>query len=77
MGLKIVEEDRPIGLEPMDPGVAQRKREAVIYADQSRRGLGKPPDQPFHDAASRPVFAWRWRRGDFDRRRVGLGQIDA
>ena len=77
MALKIVEKGGPIGLEPMDLEIAQRKREAVVDADQRWRGLGKSLDQPFRDATPGPVLAGRWRRSDFDRRRVGLGRIDA
>ena len=65
------------GFRPMHLEIAQRKREAVVDADQRRRVLGQPLDQPFGDAAPRPVFARRWRRQHLDRRRVALGQIDA
>ena len=49
----------------------------MVDADQGRRGFGKPLDQPFRDAASGPIFARRWRRSDFNRRRVGRGHVDA
>ena len=47
MALEIVEEGGPIGLEPMDLEIPQRKREAVVDADQRRSILGQPLDQPF------------------------------
>ena len=57
--------------------IAQRKREAVVDADQRGRILGQPLHQPFGDAASGPVFARARRRRNLDRRRIALGQIDA
>ena len=77
MALEIVEERRPVGLEAMHLEIAQREREAVVDADQRRHVLGQPFDQPFGDAAPRPVFARRWWRRHFDGRRIALGQIDA
>ena len=77
MALEIVEEGGPVGLQSMRLEIAQRKREAVVDADQRGRVLGQPFHQPFGDAASRPVFAERWRRQNLDRRRIALGQIDA
>ena len=50
MALEIVEEGRPVGLEAMHLEIAQRKREAVVDADQRGHILGEPLDQPFGDA---------------------------
>jgi hypothetical protein len=57
MALEIVEEGRPVGLEGMRLEIAQRKRQAVINADQRRRVRGKPLHQPLGNTAPRPVFA--------------------
>ena len=57
MPLEIVEERRPVGLEAMYLEIAQRKREAVVDADQRRCVFGQSLDKPFGDAAPRPVFA--------------------
>lgn len=59
MVLKIVEEGGPVGDEAVRLEIAQRKREAVIDADQCRPILGKPLHEPFGDAATRPIFARR------------------
>jgi hypothetical protein len=52
MTLEIIEKGRPIGLEAMRLEIAQRKRKAMIDADQGRRVLGEPLHQPFRDAAA-------------------------
>jgi hypothetical protein len=57
--------------------VAQRKRKAVIDADQRRRVLDELLDQPFGNAPARPVFALRRRWRDLDWRRIVFGEIDA
>jgi hypothetical protein len=57
--------------------VPQRKRKAVVDADQRGNILGQFLYQPFGDAAPRPVFAWRWRRRHFGRRPIAFGQVNA
>jgi hypothetical protein len=42
--------------------VPQRKRKAMVDADQRGNILGQFLYQPFGDAAPRPVFARGWRR---------------
>src|SRR5579883_3252854 len=54
MTLEIVEEYRPVRLEPICLEVAQRKREAVIDADNRSGWLGQPGDEPFGEATPRP-----------------------
>ena len=77
MALEIVEEARPVGQQPVRLEIAQRKRKAVVDADQRGRIFGEPFHQPFGNALAGPVFARaRWRR-NFLRRRLALGQIDA
>ena len=70
MALEIVEEGRPVGLQAMHLEVAQRKRKAVVDADQRGRVLGQLVYQPFGDTASRPVFLRGWRRQNLDRRYI-------
>jgi hypothetical protein len=73
MALEIVEKLLPVGREIVKFIVPQRKRKAVVDADQCGRILG----EPFGDAAPGSVFARARRRQDFDRRRSALGEINA
>ena len=77
MALEIVEEGGPIVLQSMHLEVAQRKRKAVVDADQRGQVLGQLVDQPFGNPTPRPVFLQRWRRQNLDRWCIALGQIDA
>ena len=62
MALEIVEEGRPVGLQAMLLEVTQRKRKAVVDADQRGLVFGQLVYQPFGDIASRLVFLRGWRR---------------
>ncbi len=73
MALKIVEKLLPVGREMMKLKVPQRKRKAMVDADQRGNILGQFLYQPFGDAAPRPILLGRWRRRNFDRRRISLG----
>ncbi|MFZ0459404.1 MAG: hypothetical protein WAM17_13355, partial [Rhodoplanes sp.] len=77
MALEIVEEGGPVGLQAMPLEVAQRKRKAVVDADQCGLVFGQLVYQPFGDTTSRPVFLQGWRWQNLDRRCIPLGQIDA
>ena len=74
---EIVEEGGPIVLQRMSLEIAQGKREAVIDADERRSALGEPPDQPFGNPASCPIFAARWRRINLDRDTMAFCHVDA
>lgn len=64
MALEIVEESGPVGLQTMHLEIAQRKRESMVDTSQSRRDFSKPFDQPFRNAAPRPIFARAGRGQD-------------
>jgi hypothetical protein len=59
------------------PDIAEGKREAMVNPDQRGRFVGPPFDQPFGDAASRPLFAGLWGGRTLDGRRITLRQINA
>jgi hypothetical protein len=52
MALEVVEEGGPVGLEAMRLEIAQRKREAVVDANQGRHLLSQSLRQPFGDPPS-------------------------
>src|SRR5258708_31417978 len=56
MLLEVVQERRPVRLEAVGLEIAQRKREAVVNADQRCRLFTQPRDEPFGNAAPRPPF---------------------
>jgi hypothetical protein len=77
VSLEIVGEAQPVGQQPVRLEIAQRERKTVVNPDQRGRTLAQPFHQPLGDALAAPVFARRWRRWHFERRRFTFGQIDA
>jgi hypothetical protein len=56
--LEIVKKGRPVGLQAMRLEIAQRKRKAVVNANQRGRAFNEPLDQLFGNATPRPIFTW-------------------
>jgi dihydrofolate reductase len=77
MPLKVFEERRPVGRQPMRLEVAQRKRKPVIDDYDRRDVFREPLGQPVRDAAARPVLAKAGRRRYLTRRRLANGAVDA
>jgi len=75
--LEIVEERRPVERQTVFLEVLQWKRKTVVDADQCRRPLGEPCNQPFGDSSACPLFAWTRGRQDFVRGIHAIGGVDA
>jgi hypothetical protein len=76
MMLEVVEKGWPVGLQAMLLKIAQRKGKSVVDADQHRHILGQPLDQPFGDAAPRPVFTCAGRWQHFAWQRCSIRHVD-
>ena len=75
MALEVVEKRGPVGWNQVDFEVAQRKRKRMVDADKRGRTVPKFGNEPFGEAAARPVLPRTGRRLDFRRRLRGSRRV--
>jgi len=77
MALEVVTEELPIERYAMVLEISQRKRKAVVNADQRRRPFGEFFNQPPSNALASPILAWTGWRLDLLRGGRAVGCVNA